>query len=138
MEEKKIRRDGKIGCPPLGIGVSSVVLDRPVTWPVVVEVLAPEQELNGVPASGDVLFATLLVERNQERRVDYGDRFRVVDDTGLRIPVHVVYVGLIQGPVVDQLLWAVLFIVYGSFVETIDLGYAVVALGPKPGVFGGV
>ena len=87
VEEKKIRRDGKIGCPPLGIGAGGVVLDGSVTRPVVVEVLAPEQELNGVPASGDVLFAALLVERNQERRVDYGERFRVVDDTGLRIPL---------------------------------------------------
>ena len=88
-------------------------------------VLAPQQELDGVVAGGDVGLAAVEVGGGQHGGVDGGEADGVVDDAGGGVAVDVVDVGLVHGPGVDAGLALVRRIVDGATVEPPRLGGAV-------------
>ncbi len=55
----------------VGIIRSGVVRNRTISGPVVIQVLSPEEELNGVPAGGHVFLAAFLVEGDDEISRDF-------------------------------------------------------------------
>ena len=92
---------------------------------VVAEVLAPEEELDGVPAGGDVGLAALLVGGHEHLGGDLGHARGVVDDAGLGVALDVVDVGLVERPGVDLALGPVIGVVDRAIVEAEGLGGAV-------------
>ena len=135
--EQEFGDGGEVGGAAVGVGVDRVVLDGAGTGAVFVEVLAPEQEFDGVPAGGDVGFAALFVEVGEQLLGDLRVLVDHVDDAGAGVAGDVVDVGLVHGPGVELAFGAVLLVVDGSAVEAVGLGDAVVVAGGEPGALGG-
>ncbi|MNZ83894.1 hypothetical protein D3C78_1026350 [compost metagenome] len=95
------------------------------------QVLAPEQEFDGVPAGGDVFLAVLLVQFGQ--RLGRDGLLAVVDDAGLGIALHIVHVGLVHGPGIDPAFGSVL-VVDGAVVKAESFGLAVDIARLQPGL----
>ena len=110
-----------------------VVLKRAVARAGVALVLAPEQELDGVPAGADVLFTAALVGLDQRGLGDL--EVGVVDHAGLGLAGHVVHIGLVQRPGVD-LAFGALVIVDRAAVEAEGFGLAVELARVQPGLAG--
>ena len=121
----------------VGVGIGRVVGERPFAGAVRGEVLAPEQELDGVPTGGDVRLAALLVGLDDDVGGDLGVAGGVVDDAGRRVALDVVDVRLVHRPGVDLALGAVGGVVDRAVVEPERLGRAVVVAGGEPRVLGG-
>ena len=70
--------------------------------PFLVQVLAPEQELDRMEAGGDVLLAPFFVQRRDQGGVDRRIRVRLIDDARVGLAVNVVDEVLVDRPGVDQ------------------------------------
>ena len=106
----------------LGVLPSTIVFVAAVAGAVGVEVLAPQQELDRVPAGGDVLLAAALV---QARQIGLRDQhLAVVDDAAVGLALDVVDVGLVDRPGVDAAL-GTLVVVDRATVEAKRLRLAV-------------
>ena len=138
MLEQQVAGDGQVGRPAVGVVGGRVVGDRAVARPVRGQVLAPEQELDGVPARGDVRLAALLVERREQLGVDRRVGVGVVDDAGRGVALDVVDVRLVERPGVDQTLGPVCLVVDRPAVEAERLGEPVVVAGRQPRLLGGL
>ena len=134
--EQQIGRDGEVLAAPIGVGGVDVVGHGTGAGAVLAEVLTPQEELDRVPAGGDVGLAARLVERRQQLGIDRGVGGRVVDDARLGIALDVVDVGLVHRPGVDEALGPVLLVVDRSTVEAERLGEPVVVAGVEPGLLG--
>ena len=128
----------QVGGAALGVGRRGVVGDGPGAGAVVAQVLAPQQELDGVPAGGDVGLAALLVAATIAVGGDLGEAGGVVDDAGVRVALDVVDVGLVHRPGVDLALGPVVGVVDRAVVEAEGLGRAVVVAGGQPLLLGGL
>ena len=106
-----------IGGGPTAIG--QIVTKWARTWAGIAQVLAPQEKLNGVVASGDVCLATLLIEGFKGRSVD--GLAGVIDDPGVGIIYDIVDVLFIKRPRVEQAFRSVSGVVDGTIVEAKDL-----------------
>ena len=136
--EEQVAGDGEIGAAAVGVVGGRVVGDRSFARTVGGQVLAPEEELDGVPAGGDVGLAALLVERREQLGVDRRVGVGVVDDAGRRVALDVVDVGLVERPGVDQTFGSVSLVVDRTAVEAERLGQAVVVACRQPRLLGGL
>ena len=135
--EEQVAGHGEVRGPPVGVVGGRVVGDRSGARPVRGQVLAPQQELDGVPAGGDVRLAALLVERREQVGVDRRVGVRVVDDAGGGVALDVVDVRLVERPGVDQAFGPVGLVVDRTAVEAERLGRAVVVARRQPRLLGG-
>ena len=100
----------ELGRDQVEIGAAAVVValagevvgGRPVARTVGVEVLAPEQELDGVPAGRHLVLVADLVAADD--RVDRHRRRRVVDEAGVGLALDIVDERLVERPGVDAAL----------------------------------
>ena len=136
MPDQRVGGHREVLAAPVGVIRSGVVRHRPISGTVRIQILSPQQELDGVPAGGDVCLAAFLVEGDDEVRVDFRVFVRHVDDAGRGIALNVVDVGLVYGPGVDQPFRTVFFVVDGTAIEPEHLGGTVVVPGAKPCALG--
>ena len=61
MNQKQVSHDVEVLLAALGVGLRRIVGDEACAGTARAQVLPPEQELDGVEADGDILFAALLV-----------------------------------------------------------------------------
>lgn len=108
----------------VGVGGLAVheVFKVAVAWARLGQILPPQEELDGVPAGGNVLFATALV---LGREVLLGDgELAVVDQASAGLALHAVHKGFVHGPGVDAAFGAVV-VVNGATVKAEGLGLAI-------------
>ena len=133
VADEEVAHHGEVLRPPVGVVGGRVVGDRAFARGVGGEVLAPEQELDGVPTRRDVGFAALLVERGHQLGVDRRDRSSgSLITPARRVAVDVVDVRLVERPGVDQALRAGLGVVDRPAVEAERLGRSVVVACREP------
>ena len=131
--DQQFGRHGQVLGAALGVLTFAfdVVLERAVARAGLAHVLAPEQELDGVPAGADVLFTAALVGLGQRGLGDF--ELGVVDHAGLGLARHVVHIGLVQRPGVD-LAFRTFFVVDRAAIEAEGLGLPVELARVQPGL----
>ena len=132
MNQQQIRRRSQVIRPPIGVGVVGIILRRTAAGAVFVQILPPEQELNRVPAGRNVLFPALFVQRLDQGGVNHRKLLRVVDNPRRRVARHIVDIGFVHRPGIQQPLRPILLVVNGAAVKPESLGRPVIVPSDQP------